>query len=217
MSRGTRPLTRSGARTLRWTSVSLCLATLLGCGAEPTRGDTSDTAADLGGLPDVEAVSCGPDDPTLGNLSWTSDVTPGCTHYLGSIHLPDALDAEAFAGLGGLREVRGSITLFRPHVEVDFNLLSQLEVIDGELSYRLDNTPRRALSGPPHLRVVGELRIEDNPDLEDLSDFVPKLVTVRGDVRILSNPKLSARQIDAFLARLEVLGDIIRDDEDDAR
>ncbi|HRE87825.1 MAG TPA: hypothetical protein PK095_01685 [Myxococcota bacterium] len=189
------------------------LASLLGCGTEPTSGgETSDTAADIGELPDVEAVSCGPDDPTLGNLSWTTDVTEGCTHYLGSIHLPDALNADAFAGLGGLREVRGSITIFRPHVEVDFTLLGQLEVIDGELSYRLDNTPRRALSGPPRLREVGELRIEDNPDLEDLSDFVPELQTVRGDVRILSNPKLSTQQINTFLARLEVLGEVILDD-----
>lgn len=190
------------------------------CGVDATGGSEvgQDVSSDLVGPdmdgtdtvePDVVELTCGSDDPSVGNLSWATEVTDGCTHYRASVHLPDALDAAAFEPLSGLYQVAGSVTVFRPHVIVDFGLLTHLEVIVGEFSYRLDDTSRPALSGPPRLREVGELRVESNHALEDLGGFVPDLQVVHGDLKIKGNPKLSSAQIDAFLERVEVRGEVV--------
>lgn len=184
---------------------------LSGCGdPTPPRDDASDSAVDVADVSDevVSPITCGPDDPTTGNLSWASEVTADCTHYLSSVHLPDAMEASAFAVLSNLREVRGSMTIFRPHVEVDLELLTRLVIVEGELSYRLDDAQRRSLRGPPRLREVGELRIEDNRALEDLRSFAPELQTVRGDLTIRDNRRLSANEVARFVGRLTILGEV---------
>lgn len=177
---------------------------LFGCSDTTGAPDDVADAADEVTVP----VTCGPDDPSIGNLNWASEVTADCTHYLSSIHLPDATEAAAFAVLANLREVRGSITIFRPHVEVDLELLAQLLVVDGELSYRMDDTHRRTLRGPPLLREVGHLRIENNRELEDLSLFAPRLQTVRGDLTISDNRRLSPGEVTRFVGRVTVLGQV---------
>lgn len=194
------------ARTLRprRLRVSAIAPLLIGC------CDTTGAPDDVADVADevTVPVTCGPDDPSIGNLSWASEVTADCTHYLSSIHLPDATEAAAFAVLANLREVRGSITIFRPHVEVDLELLAQLLVVDGELSYRMDDTQRRTLRGPPLLREVGDLRIENNRELEDLRLFAPRLQTVRGDLTISDNRRLSPGEVTRFVGRVTVLGQV---------
>lgn len=177
------------------------------CGDSTAPLDVSDIADDISDEV-ADPITCGPDDPTTGNLSWASEVTPDCTHYLSSVHLPDAGEADAFAVLANLREVRGSLTIFRPHVEVNLDLLSQLVIVEGEFSYRMDDAQRRSLLGPPRLREVGELRIENNRLLEDLQNFAPQLQTVRGDLTIRDNRRLSPSEVTRFVDRLTVLGEV---------
>lgn len=179
-----------------------------GCGdSTAPRDDVSDIADEVEDEV-ADPITCGPDDPTTGNLKWASEVTADCAHYLSSVHLPDAGEAAAFAVLSNLREVRGSITIFRPHVEVDLDLLTRLAIVEGEFSYRLDDAQRRSLRGPPRLREVGELRIENNRSLEDLRAFAPELQTVRGDLTIRDNRRLSPSEVTRFVGRLTVLGEV---------
>lgn len=187
----------------------LVTAQLLGgCGDTTTPHDDASDVADDVSDEVATPITCGPDDPTTGNLNWASEVTADCTHYLSSIHLPDAGEAAAFAVLSNLHEVRGAITIFRPHVEVDLELLTRLVVVEGEFSYRLDDAQRRSLRGPPRLREVGELRIENNRALEDLRSFAPELQTVRGDLTIRDNRRLSANEVTRFVGRVTVLGQV---------
>ncbi len=172
---------------------------------ETDETDVSDTSADTA----VVHVTCGTADPIAGNLSWPVDVTAACTHYLGSVHLPDTSDSAAFAPLRELLRIDGSLTVFRPHTEVDLTQLERLEAVGGVFSFRIDDASHTALSGPPRLREVGHLTIESNGLLERLDGFAPALETVHGDLRIRHNPKLSASQVETFLDRVTVGGAVL--------
>lgn len=187
---------------------------LTGCGAAPATEPEPDEADattnfDSDVVMDIVNVSCGPDDTTPGGLSWRTDIAPGCNHYLGSIHIPDETGPNTLAQLNGLLKINGSLTIFRPHVPLDLDQLVQLEMVDGEFSYRLDDAQQRTLIGPPRLRDVGELRIESNPALKKLADFAPQLRAVHGDLIIRYNPELPSKEIEAFLTRINVYGDVL--------
>jgi hypothetical protein len=86
-------------------------------------------------------------------------------------------------GLDGVESVGATLVL---------RVLAKLETLDG-------------LGG---LRSVGELVIWDNASLRSLAGL-SALETVDGTLEIKRNPMLPQSEIDAFMARVEVRGDII--------
>lgn len=63
------------------------------------------------------------------------------------------------------------------------------------------------LDGFPNLRTLGELSITDNAALRSLSGFA-QLQKIDGRLDITRNPRLPRAAIDAFLARIEVTGEV---------
>lgn len=52
------------------------------------------------------------------------------------------------------------------------------------------------------------MRIEKNCLLENLQNFAPQLQTVRGDLTIRDNRRLSPSEVTRFVDRLTVLGEV---------
>lgn len=178
----------------------------------PDAGDAADASGSSnevadGGRP-VPEETCG-ESGGHHTVPYQPPPPASCTHYLGSIHVPDAVDDERLAGYQNLRAIDGRLTIFRGRL-VDLESFRSLETIGGELSIRLTEE-LAAPTGLGSLRDIGELELEYNAALTSLAGL-EGLEHIRGDVTIRGNARLTRAEIDRVLADVPVDGTITIED-----
>jgi hypothetical protein len=136
-----------------------------------------------------------------------SDEPEGCTHVLGSVHVPDATDANTLASLRTVRRIDGDFFIFRPHALENLAGLGSLEEVGGVFSVRLDIGSLVDLRGVELLREVGSLEISNNSSLQSLRGL-DRLELVRGDAAIVENGMLHPAEIDSLVMRMRVDGEL---------
>jgi hypothetical protein len=110
-------------------------------------------------------------------------------------------------GLSGLERLDGGITIQENPLLEDLSGLDNLHDFDGDLwIYRSDNL--RSLHGLEQIETIRYLYIVENPVLDDL-DGLAGLQRVTSGIKLVDNPMLSPDEIEAFLARIEVEGEVI--------
>ena len=114
-------------------------------------------------------------------------------------------DAFSVTHFNRLEVIEGSLRFLSDEV-ISLEGLTALRRIDGRLSLRM--VPAlRDFRGLQNLRAVGELLIVHNDVLESL-DGLSGLTHVRGDVTIRGNPRLSQDEVEAFVDRLQIGGEV---------
>ena len=110
--------------------------------------------------------------------------------------------------LGRLERIEGPLRLHQLSQLEDMMGLLALKEVDGflQISSNQDLLSLRGLEG---VREVESLRLTNNPKLRSLRGL-SGLERVRGDVEIYDNAMLSGVEIDVFLSRLTIDGEVIR-------
>lgn len=126
---------------------------------------------------------------------------------VGSLSIHHANQLLGVHALRSLREVDGDLILHRLDGLISLRGLSRLEAVGGRL-YLRDLESIETLAGLDGLRTVGELQIFNNDSLRSL-EGLPQLERVAGRLSITWNPHLPQSEIDAFLARVEVGGPVV--------
>jgi len=176
---------------------------------------------------DRSTMSCGTAESSYIS-AYEQEALSQCTHVPGRIHVSDEGTIVDAAQLSALRRV-GSLTFFRNEAMTSGDGLEQLSVADtlgfnnlralddlGALSGLCEVTDELYVIGLPELTSleglhnvgsVGNLVLVGNAGLRDL-DGLRGLQRVAGDVQIEGNTALPAAEIEAFVAALEVGGEI---------
>lgn len=111
-------------------------------------------------------------------------------------------------GLEGLRSIDESLSITGSDAIQDLSGISGLEYVD-ILTISANNN-LTSVSGAHSLRSVGKLGISSNPRLRTL-DGLSQLECVHGDVHIGYNDSLPEEEVQAFLQRIEVGGEVVRE------
>lgn len=211
-----------------WRSLSLLF--LCGCAAacasEPQSADAPRQCL-VDDPSDRSTMSCGTAESAY-ILAYQQEALAQCTHVPGRIHVSDEGAIVDVARFSALRRV-GSLTFFRNEAmtSVDgleqlsgaetlgFNnlrVLEDLEALSGlcevtDELYIIDLPALTSLEGLHNVGAVGNLVLVDNEGLRDL-DGLRGLQRVAGDVQIERNAALPTAEIEAFVAGLEVGGEI---------
>ncbi len=201
--------------------------TLAGCGAAETDPDP-EPAPRMGCTFDsrATAVPCGTAEDYF-NSPAEHDALVGCTHVPGQTHVSDRGDLTDLSFLAGVQDV-GRLTFFRNEQQIsadgleslehatrfgfnnmyalqDISALGDLCQVD-EVLY-VQGTRLETLDGLEGLRIVGDLTIQFNEALTDIS-ALEGIEVVEGDLLIERNPALSQADAEALAQRLDVVGTI---------
>lgn len=212
---GILPQVRASVHATHGVLVAVAALILVACNDD----DLSSTSAGSGGAggaggmggdsPAPEPVVCG----ELGgqvDLPYHPEELEGCTEYLGTVHMPDASDASVLEPLEPITRIGGNLSVFRNHGLTDLRGLERLVHVGESIVLRLDDSHGAftSLAGLTNVREAGGLTLDSIPGLTSL-DGLASLETIHGDVYIARNPELSSAEIDAFLSRVEVEGEIV--------
>lgn len=174
-----------------------------------------------------ERVVCGePGEMT----SWTDiESLRGCEVFLGSISIVDYTgDGEDLSAASSLQEVN-NLSLFRGSID-SLSAFSNLKRINGFFSIRFNNSISNfegldsleyvegvfevegnsaltSMKGLSSIESSGGLTIEFNSALESINEMT-SYNTVRGDLIIAARPSLPQPQVDQFVDRVHIEGDI---------
>ncbi len=110
-------------------------------------------------------------------------------------------------GLGRLERIDGPLRLYQLSQLQDVMGLNALREVGGFLEIR-SNRELLSLRGLEGVREVEALEITHNPKLRSLRGL-SGLERVRGDVKLYDNAMLSGVEIDVFLSRLTIDGEVI--------
>jgi hypothetical protein len=165
-------------------------------------------ATDLSPLISLRVVR---DTVTAGNYNTHLETLAGLDNleWVDSFHFTGDALSNLFA-MSNLVGVGVYFALWEMPNLVDLRGLEQLRTVNGTLS--LHSNPQLAtLDGLGGLEWIGDrLEIIENEKLVSL-DGLAALQRVEGDVRIFGNPLLPPAEIDAFLARVEIGGEVTLD------
>jgi len=194
------------------------------CGEPGDRAGTDESVAALGGCQIYrgDAISLSSAVTDLSPLASLRVIegsleSPGFNHDLESLEgLGQLQSAGAFtfsrdglrsmSGVPHLREVKGYFKLLNLPNLTDLDGLENLQ-FTGRLDLML-NPVLIDIDGLSSLRRVdGDLYIDGNPELTGI-DGLMALERVTGDLYIRGNPKVPTSQIDAFLSRVTVDGEV---------
>ncbi len=207
------------------------IALLLGtsaCGNEVTKAGSSGEVTSGG----EEMKRCRPASKD-GILSNDQEIASfaGCQVLEGSLQVNNTVTD--ISPLSSLQVIEGDISGGGYRIKpIPLDALHNLEVVGGDMHFFSDNVT--SFKGLSKLHTVGGwLRVLEAPELVDLRglekvrslsrldiEYNPKLRTlagldgleeVKGDVSIQGNAQLPASEVDVFLLRVQVGGDVIRD------
>lgn len=173
-------------------------------------------------------VSCGEAGQAYTDLTFPT--TPaGCQRLLGSLDLSESA-VDEFTTLATLQEVDGFVRVENAGGVARFDGLQGLARVGEDLT--LVGTSATSFDGLGVQHVDGDVRIESNlvlvalalEDLETVAGDLritghPQLISlatltslqrVEGDLHLYDNPSLPEADIEAFLARVEVGGSVLR-------
>lgn len=172
-------------------------------------GDVGGAGGIGGSSPEPEPVVCGEPGGQV-DLPYHPEELEGCTEYLGTVHMPDSSDASVLEPLEPITRIGGNLSVFRNHGMTDLSGLERLVYVGETIVLRLDDSHGAftSLAGLDNVREAGGLTLDSIPGLTSL-DGLASLEIIHGDVLIARNPELSNAEIDAFLSRVEVEGEIV--------
>ena len=200
--------------------------------AAPADAVSSDAGPSEDASPDAQTpgVVCGEGPSKVYRMPELVDVARGCTRFRGSIDFAyDTVEGD-MSYLDSIRVVEGDVNFFQnpnlrnlrglerlEEVEDNFSIshaaelddltaLRKLSHVRGVLGIR-SMKKLSTLNGLSGIEEVGRINILDNDALTSL-EGLSSLERVRGDVWIADNPKLPQSQIDAFLARVIINGEV---------
>ncbi len=187
-------------------------------------------ASACGTTPEEGLVACGetgvsystpeafPSTPNCARLRGSLDFPRGSSitslRFLSSLEVIDgfvafreALSINSLEGMEGVRQIGGSLTIYRTPLSMLVGLEGLTEV-GGDLV--IEEGGLRVLQGLDSLvSIGGDLRITSTRDLFTLANL-RSLRRVEGDLHIYFNPSLPESEVDAFIARIEVGGTVFR-------